>query len=124
MKKSLLFILGLILITITSCEYNTFEPVVVELPDEPISFATDVEPIFSVSEANCTQCHGNSGGLTLETGNAFQSIMDNGLVDTANPEESKIYEYPSLTGGHSYKRYSPTQAAYVLQWIKEGAEDN
>ena len=46
MKKSLFIALGVILISISSCEYKFIDPIEVELPDEPISFSNQIETVF------------------------------------------------------------------------------
>jgi hypothetical protein len=35
-----------------------------------------------------------------------------------------IYTVPHPDGGHPVKYYTATQAAYILAWIQQGAENN
>jgi len=120
-----------ILTFFASCQWVTIElppAEVIDIPEgEVLSFATDIEPIFTT--AGCTGCHdvenGSNSNLSLAPDKAYQSIMNNGLVDIEDPEGSRIYYYPSISAaGHTYKKYTSTQAAYILRWIQEGALDN
>ena len=109
-----------------ACNYNY-----IVIPETPpvdttvtYSFADDVYSIFPDSE--CTNCHPNSAGLDLSEANAYSSIMDNNLVDLADPENSKIWEYPHPSRGTHLKKYSATdeRVSIMLEWIKQGAKDN
>ncbi|MDA3954487.1 MAG: hypothetical protein PF485_12640 [Bacteroidales bacterium] len=119
MKKSLLFILGIVLITITSCEYNIVEPIVVELSDEPASFATDIEPIF---QDKCVSCHTSRSPIVV-TGSAYDNLIDGGYINTDDPASSEIYVKVN-SGHHSSNPLSPEESAWLLKWITEGAENN
>ncbi len=103
---------------LTSCEYEFVE---VAEPTEPMSFSADILPIFS--ENGCVSCHktgGQSPDLTAEK--AYSSIYPS-LVNLDSPELSAIYVVPGPSSTHPVK-YTPTQASYVLAWIKEGAQNN
>lgn len=120
-KKTIQYLLGafVVVIAMASCEYEKIE---FELPDEnePVSFAADIVPIFTEGN-NCTSCHGFGGTApNLTAADAYNSIVPN-LVNTENEEQSKIYSVPA---GSHFKRYTPVQAANVLSWIKQGAENN
>jgi len=118
-------VLGFILMA-TSCQYKfKIEPVVPPPdPEEPISFSQDVVPIWNNGD-KCTQCH-NTGGTApdLTADNAYNSII-NAYVDVNNPEASMIYTEPNPdTDVHSWRKYSASEAAIILQWITQGALDN
>lgn len=122
MYKVSLILMGVFIFS--SCVYNV--PVEEVLPpiEEDVSFSADVAPIFETQE--CTNCHNGASAstdLTLLSDVAYNSITSKGLVDVADPENSKIYYYPLPTAGH-FKRYTAEQAQYVLTWIEQGAEDN
>ena len=72
-------------------------------------------------------CHfSGTGGHSpdLTSTDVYSEIVP-ALVNTTAPESSIIYDYPSpSTDKHSWKKYSPAQAAYVLTWIQEGAKNN
>jgi hypothetical protein len=123
-KRGIVFFSAiLLLISITSCEYEFIQA---DLPDlnYPVSFSNDILPIFTIKN-NCTSCHrtgGTSPDLTLE--NAYNSIMPD-LIDAANPELSIIYTIPGPSSlSHDFKKYTHAQAALVIEWIIQGAENN
>jgi hypothetical protein len=124
------FVNCLILITIiaftASCQYKfTVEPVIPPIPPgDSISFSLQIVPMWA--DAGCTDCH-KSGGQSpyLTAGVAYTSITSAGLVNTAVPAESIIYSFPSPDSDtHTWKKYTASQAALVLQWIEKGAKNN
>lgn len=120
MKKCLLFILGFILLTISACEYKFIDPIEVELPDEPVSFSEQIEPVF---QDKCITCHSSTSPI-LTTGNAYDNLINGNYVDTVMPEQSVLYE--KLNDGHpgGNEALSPTELALILKWIREGAKNN
>ena len=52
--------------------------------------------------------------------------MANDLVDTTDPESSKIWYYPHPTNGTHGAKYaaSDERVGNMLEWIKQGAKDN
>lgn len=129
MKKKqffLLFVLGS-LIFVTSCQYKfNIEPTTPPPdPEEKISFATDVVPIWNTND-KCTSCHKTgSTAPDLTSDNAYSEVM-NGYVDIDNPESSVIYSAPNPdTDAHSWgTSYTSGEAAIILQWIEQGALNN
>jgi hypothetical protein len=116
-------ILFVLLAFTTGCYYDSVVPPEIEVKD--VIFSTQVEPIFYTDE-KCTSCHiagGTASFLDLSQGIAFTSINDPKYIDVASPESSLIYTKPAPGQAH-FKSYTNEEAAYVLQWIKEGAEDN
>ena len=96
-------------------------PVITCLPcDVPVSFAAEIKPIFT---AKCIACHPPTLNLDLTEGNAYASISVPKYINLGTPAESLIYTKPDPAGSHPAK-YSTTEAAIVLKWIKEGAKDN
>jgi mono/diheme cytochrome c family protein len=104
------------------------------------SFAGDIQPIF---DANCVTCHqakGASGGLNLESGSAFKSIVlvksgESPLlyVSPGKPEESYLIhklEGTHIKVGGSGERMplagsleQPSVDA-IRNWVKAGAPEN
>lgn len=120
--KVLLIVLGMF--AFSSCVYNI--PVEEVLPpiEEDVLFSTDIVPIFETQ--TCTNCHNGASAsttLNLLSDAAYNSIEAHGLIDMADPSNSKLYTYPSPTGGH-FKKYTASQANYVLTWIEQGAQNN
>lgn len=122
MKKQIIFFtFVLFTLVFSGCKYDFILPV----PEEPggdgepipVSFATQVLPIFS----NCTVCHGAGKTPDFSASAVYSSVSK--LVNTANPAQSKIYTVPSPDGSHAMK-YKTSEAALLLKWITEGAKNN
>jgi len=108
-----------------SCEYEFIEVAQPPPPDpeDTVSFAGQIEPVFVSS--NCTNCHSGGLPLDLSTGNAYNSIMDNGMVIAGDPEASKLYWYPHpVTGNHNTKYATTDDTDLIYAWIFQGALDN
>lgn len=108
----------------TSCLYNFIvpeEPLDPTDPDTPdISFSSEIVPIF---EAKCTACHSTGNQAPdLTSGNAFNSINSSRYIDSSNPAASLIYTKASPDGDHI--KYTEAEAALVLTWITQGAQNN
>lgn len=125
MKKSNIYILLGACVILFACEAEKLEPVEIgELPTN-VSFKDSIMPIFDIS-CNTSGCH-NNGGIPpdLSHANAYNSLVYGNYVNTEVPEESGVYlrmiddARPMPPEGINLK-----DAAYVLGWITEGAEDN
>ena len=126
MKKILLQAITVMIIVViaASCQYKFIVEPVVPPPDpeDTISFSQEIVPIWG--DQGCTGCH--NGGSTqpdLRPDFAYNSITSQGLINTADPEGSKIYYYALPDGSH-FAKYTSSQAALVLVWIEQGALDN
>lgn len=111
---------------LASCQYKfNIEPVVAPPdPTDTIYFSQDVLPVWNDNN-NCTSCH-NTGGTApdLSAANAYDEVMG-GYVNTNTPEKSVIYTFTHPDSEtHSWKKYSSSEAAIVLQWIEQGALNN
>jgi hypothetical protein len=119
MKK--IYLIAMALFTLGACEYETVKPVVVEIPDTgvPISFATQIQPMFT---SKCITCHSGQTPI-LTAGNAYNSLS-NGYLNTTSPAQSLVYTKPQ--GGHpgGSNNLTATELAYLLKWIEEGAKNN
>lgn len=119
-RNIILLLVVMVSVLVGGCDYNwIYEDIPVVNPDEPVSFAQDILPIFSAK--NCIACHDGSPAPDLREANAYTSISG-GYINTASPEESSIYTEPHPNGGHTVK-YSAAQAALVLAWIEQGAQE-
>jgi hypothetical protein len=125
-------LLTLLVVTLlfSGCTYNFIIPE--ELPPDPtdpnapeISFSAEILPIFNNGN-NCTSCHGTGGtSPDLTTEKAYNSINNSKYISLGTPEESKIYHYPSPdTDTHKQQEYTANEAALVLGWIIQGAQNN
>jgi len=110
---------------LTGCEkdYSTSEVVII---DSPVSFATDIQPIFNTDCAIPT-CHvGGGPPPDLEAGNAYDALTGLGYVDTTNAEESLLYKRIISTSSPMPPsgKLSAQEIGLVLAWIKQGAQQN
>jgi len=116
MKQFLGLLFLVLLMILGSCEMVSLEPFS-DVPDD-LSLADDIQPIFN---SNCTSCHSGSRAPDLRTGSSYNSLVTGGFVDTADPENSKIYTV--FEGSHS-SRASDKEKAYILGWVQQGAKNN
>ena len=129
MKRLKLLLVAVFLVFgFSSCEYTFWVPEDVIDPTDPnadvISFSETIQPIFT---NNCVSCHKTGGQLPdLSSGNAYSSINTSRYINRTSPAESLIYTHPdpTNTGTHTQMKYTAAQAAYVLGWITQGAENN
>lgn len=117
----LISLMAVFLMFTASCEYEFIE-IDEPDPDVPVSFSEDIIPIFTTN-SNCTACH-RTGGTPpdLSANNAYNSIVP-ALINTEYPESSRIYTVPAPASSHA-SRYTPLQAAKLLNWINQGAQNN
>jgi cytochrome c551/c552 len=108
---------GMMIVGLVGCEYVTIEPKDVVIPDTPVDFVTEIEPIFS--QAGCTMCHTSSNKLNLTAGKAYTAIMNLSMVDTVTPANSKLLK--QINDGHNSASVTEAQKTLILKWITEGA---
>lgn len=116
-RQLVLLLTGTLMIGLVGCEYVTIEPKDVVIPDTPVDFVTEIEPIFA--QAGCTMCHTSSNKLNLTAGKAYTSLMTLNMVDTLNPANSKLLT--QINSGHNSSSVTDAQKALILKWITEGA---
>lgn len=106
---------------VQSCEYEWIVPDDPDLP-EVVSYSNNIQPLFDLS-CNASGCHSSGGpapNLTPE--DSYNALINGGYVNVDDPESSIIYT--SVTIG-SMKTYAkPGDAAYILEWIEQGAQNN
>lgn len=99
--KKIIFVL-LILFMIfgwQSCIYDFVAPEETAPIDTsvPISFATQIQPIFT---ANCVICHkAGSNALDLTAANAYNSINSSKYINASAPAQSLLYRRVIASGG-------------------------
>lgn len=125
-KHSIFFVIVLLAFAFTGCKYDFVLPEQVPVIDnggEPISFSTQVLPIFSNAD-KCTQCHkpGGPASPDLTAAGAYSQLMSK-YVNVSNPEQSEILTVPG-SSAHSWKKFTAAESATILAWIKEGAKNN
>lgn len=81
------------------------------------SYENDIQPIF---DNNCTQCHGNSGGLSLSN---YDNLMSSSVVASNNGGNSIIYQ--RMTSSTSPMPPNGLIDSYLAErikaWIDQGA---
>jgi hypothetical protein len=118
-KHSIFLILILLSLFLNGCKYDFILPEVVTPPDnggQPISFAKQIVPIFA---SKCTLCH-NTQAPIMTADVAYSQLVPN-YVNTASPASSVLYV--NATSGTHGGTVSATQAALILKWITEGANN-
>jgi hypothetical protein len=123
MKKSILLIFTLVgIIYLQSCQYAWLEePPAPPLPDT-VSYSADIQPIWDKS-CNSTGCHAPGGfSPDLTSANSYSQLWADGLVDTAIPANSVIYQKIAVGSMKFYAK--PGDAELVLKWIEDGALNN
>ncbi len=117
------FFLFSILFLVFSCNYDVsvLEPID---PTIDISFEDDVMPVFNAN-CNFSPCH-NQGGVSpdLSPGNAYNGLISGSYINTANPEDSELYQWISGNRTPTMQYATQDENAKVLQWIQQGALDN
>jgi hypothetical protein len=119
MKKLInLLSVFIVLALLVSCEYAKIHPVV-QSPNTPVSFTTDIQPIFN---KGCT-CHKPGGPLPdLTVGKSYKSLMDNTMVVAGNAGSSILYQEVSTGGMSGY--CDGSSADKIKNWINQGALNN
>jgi hypothetical protein len=116
-----LFLVGILLIS--SCAKDTLVlPQSNINPNLKISFKDTIQPIFT-SSCLGSSCHSGSVAPDLSAGKAFSSLVSGNYINTATPNQSKIYSEMKPGGGMS-GHCTADQADLVLVWIIQGAKDN
>lgn len=85
-----------------------------------MSFARDIQPIFT---AKCITCHSGvspPAGLDLSEGNAYDHINNATYINLASPAQSLIYLVPQA----HFAKYTSGESDKVLKWIEQGALNN
>jgi hypothetical protein len=126
--KRLLICAGIILslvMALSSCYKDVILPETVADPDGPpqfVSFSADLEAMFN-SKCALSGCHVSGGHKPyLNTGIAYQEIVNGGFVNTLLPKESILYK--KING--DMKEYIPSAVdrQKIYDWIRNGAPNN
>ena len=128
-------IVFMLLLTLGGCSDHGDPLGVIDPPGgvDPVSFATDIQPIFDM---NCLNCHGAGGfaGLDLSSGLSYANLVgvpattsQENRVEATDADASVLYQRLSATGGGFMPPsgvLSEEVQDLVSQWINEGALDN
>ncbi len=90
----------------------------------PVSFSKDVLTLFT---SNCalSGCH-VTGGIPpdLSAGNAYNSLISGGYVNTGTPQQSPIYTVVISSGAMNSHLPNFSDQQVILNWIKQGAKND
>lgn len=126
MQKSKLRNIALVLLGmffLAACTSKTIQaPAVPAPPATPVSFKTDVLPIFT--SCAISGCH-VSGSVSpdLTPANAYNSLVP-AFVNTTTPANSTIYLEVKPGGGMNGFFPSDKDPNTILYWIQQGAKNN
>lgn len=112
---SLLMLAGPLLFS--SCEKYTYQIGTVD-PEEPVSFQTQIQPIFT---NNCITCHKGNRNPDLRAGNSYNSLTTGNYV-TLPAENSRLYRM--VTSGSHSSFTLDSEKQLILLWIGQGAPNN
>ena len=131
MKKILISIskaaVVILMLSLSSCYYDeVIEIVVPDVPEEEVvSFANDIQPIFT---ANCAACHPTVAPPDLTAGNSYDAIINGGFIVPNDINASVLYQ--TLITSNSNELMPPAGALpaseikLIETWIERGALDN
>ena len=98
-----------------------------DVQPQPISYSTQIQPIFS---ANCTGCHGGLGGLVLTSytnlmagGNSGAVVLPNNGSGSLIIQKLRGEDIPAMPYNDSYPLESSLIDSVEI-WINEGAQNN
>ena len=108
------------IVWLVSCEKYTFDPPTID-PGVQISFQNDIQPVFN---SKCIACHGTGKNKPiLQSGSAYESLTTDGYTNVAKPESSELYVQLTTNAGHK-SILNDLQKQTILEWIKQGAQNN
>ncbi len=92
-----------------------------------VNYSTEIQPIFT---ANCTGCHGGSGGLYLDShtnlmagGNSGTVVLPNNGSGSLIIQKLRGEDSPHMPLNNSFPLES-SLIDLIETWINEGAQDN
>ena len=131
MKKILILIskatVVVLMLSLSSCYYDeAIEIVVPDIPEEEVvSYATDIQPIFT---DKCAACHPTVAPPDLTVGNSYDAIINGGFIVPNDLNASVLYQ--TLITSNSNELMPPADALpaseikLIETWIERGALDN
>lgn len=128
--KKIIRIIGVVasfilILFLSGCYYDEVLEDIAPVPNEDVSYATDIQPIFNT---HCVACH--NGGLNPDlregTSYNFITVTDPGQVVPGDAEGSELYQ--RLIGAGNIMppsgALSNTDVDLVRDWINQGALNN
>lgn len=122
-KKIIGFLAGFTMLLLIGCYKD--KTVIFDTGEEitrPVSFVSDIIPIFNKS-CNTIGCHSAGGKAPdLTSANAYNSLINGGYINTNEPVASELYL--EMTDNMPPSGINKDYNALVLAWIKQGALNN
>ena len=122
--------LGFVTLLWAGCEkdyYYTKPATDPEPVTTPVSYASEIQPIFNAS-CNMASCHDGTHEPNLLAGSSYSSVL--GFINTANPEASELYRRITLPDSdpefmpEGEPALSSEEINKILSWITQGAQNN
>ena len=103
---------------------------------QTVDYDTQIQPLWN---ANCSSCHGNSGGLNLSAAQSYDNLVDvassnnayGGALRVASGDPANSVLYDKITNGGTYGGQMPQSAlmssanrTLVQTWITELSSSN
>ena len=114
----------ILMVSLSSCYYNDVLEDITP-PNNDVSFATDIQPIFN---AECASCHNGSLDPDLSEGNSyiFITVTDPDQVVPNDADGSELYQRLIGIGNimPPSGALSNTDINLVKDWINQGAKNN
>ena len=120
----LVIVAGILFGGFLSCTYEEVLPYQPD-PGVDVLFSADIIPIFNAS-CNAAGCHNGSGpSPDLRSAVAYDELWMGGYINVETPEQSNLYLWMTdAFGPMPPQGGNATNNANVLQWIKQGAQNN
>ena len=119
-------VLGIVLVSGTiSCTHSRSI-----LVTPTVSFSQSIVPIFTSSCNYGTGCHAQATGanlnICLDTPGVYANLFSKQLINTATPQASMLYAQVSsgVMPKAPYPAITTAQQNLILNWIKQGANNN
>jgi len=122
LKKLLLFFsIAAVVMYITSCAKDYYLILPPPIPDRPICYYGEVQPIW---DAKCVSCHRGATPPDLREANSFNALLNGGHLTPLNEESSLYIE---LTPTPKLRVHlgltTPEENGIVLGWLLQGANE-
>lgn len=116
---------AILMLSLSSCYYDeVLEEVIADDPvDEVISFAADIQPIFT---ASCASCHPSFAEPDLTVGNSYSAITDGIYIVPEDLDASLLYQTLlwEVSPMPISEQLPASETNLVKLWIEQGALDN
>ncbi len=112
----------ILMLSLSSCYYDEVEVIEIVVPDV-VSFAEDIQPIFT---ANCASCHPAVAEPDLTVGNSYSAITNGVYIVPEDLEASLLYQTLlwEVSPMPIVEQLPASEINLVRIWIEQGALDN